>query len=142
MTRTWTIALAALALSGPAWAGLADDDLAVVKKAVASAEDDRKAVTPPAKASPAPARKTDKPQWLRVRVTEKGAKKAKVSINLPLALARALGDDVPFDWHCRHHDDSRDRCSMRLSEVLAALESGEDLVQVDDDEATVRVWVE
>ena len=34
------------------------------------------------------------------------------------------------------------RRTIRLGEVLATLEAGQSLVEVDDDEATVRIWVE
>ena len=136
-----------------------DDDLAVVKRAVAQ--------SPPA-ASPAPAatavpqatpaipappeaRKTpeaapraDKPRWLRIRVVDKAEKKSKVSVNVPLALVEAVGDDLPIDLHCgRHHTSSpADRCRIHLSEVLATLKAGQDIVEVEDDEGSVRIWVD
>ena len=89
-TTTLTLALALAALAAPAAAGSADDDLAVVKKA-----------RPPARPGghrrgPAPARRKDDPQWFRVRIVEKGKKKATVKVNLPLALVHAFGDDVPI----------------------------------------------
>ena len=35
------------------------------------------------------------------------------------------------------------RChTVRLSEVLRSLETGQELVEIEDDEATVKVWVE
>lgn len=119
----------------------ADDDLAVIRKAVTTttAEDAPKGGGP-AVTAPAPSRKGAAPQWLRVRVQEKGSKNKKVSINLPLALAQALGDELPIRWHC--HGRDAERCSIKIADVLKALESGENLVEVDDDEATVRVWVE
>jgi len=152
MTRSGTIASgAALLLAATVFAGTPEDDLAVVKKAVARAQETRppdseaKVKEPKAEASPA---RKGTPQWLKVRVVEKGSKKGKVSINVPLSLARALGDDFPIDWRChRRHseareDRKRERCEIRLSEVFAALEAGQDLVEVDDDDTTVRVWVE
>ena len=154
MTLTRTVgAGAVLLLAATVFAGAPEDDLAVVKKAVARAQETRppdsetkvKEFLPKAEASPA---RKGTPQWLKVRVVEKGSKKGKVSINVPLLLARALGDDFPIDWHCHHRrsedreDRKRERCEIRLSEVLAALEAGQDLVEVDDDDTTVRVWVE
>jgi hypothetical protein len=154
MTRNGAIASgAALLLAATVFAGTPEDDLAVVKKAVARAQETRppdseakvKESLPKAEASPA---RKGTPQWLKVRVVEKGSKKGKVSINVPLSLARALGDDFPIDWHCHRRrsedreDRKRERCEIRLSEVLAALEAGQDLVEVDDDDTTVRVWVE
>ena len=122
-----------LAGGGPA----ADDDLAVVKKAVAPAP------TPDPKESPArPASttgdrtaktRTTEPQWLKVRIVESGAHKSRVTVNLPLAMVRALGDDFPVDVGSTH---------LRLSEVLRTLESGEPLVEVKSPDSTVRVWVE
>ncbi len=155
MTRSGTIgAGAVLLLAATVFAGAPEDDLAVVKKAMARApqetgppEPEARAKASPPKAEASPARK-GAPQWLKVRVVEKGSKKGKVSINVPLSLARALGDDFPIDWRChrRHAEDredrKRERCEIRLSEVLAALEAGQDLVEVDDDDTTVRVWVE
>jgi hypothetical protein len=127
-------------LSVGTWAQASDDDLAVVKRAMAvsqAAPASPEAATPSVKAAK-PNPRTD-PQWLKVRIVEKANQKAKVTINLPLALARALGDEVPVDWHCSSH-----KCAdtLKLSAVLAALETGQSLVEIDDDEATVRIWVE
>jgi len=93
-------------------------------------------------------------RWFKVRVTEKGKKNARVNINLPIALVRALGDDFPIDvgrhmrgdrWRGDWRDGerrSRNERVIRLGDVLATLEAGQSLVEIDDDEATVRVWVE
>jgi hypothetical protein len=140
----------AVLLSAPA--GAADDDLAVVKKAVASPQ---AAVSPPAalqEERPAPAsRKAGKPepQWLKVRTFAKGGKgepRKRVSVNLPLSLVRAL-DDFPIDL-CRHHrreearDDGGRRCEVRLADVLSSLEAGQELVEVEGEDETVKIWVE
>lgn len=161
MRMLWGAAgLLGLALTVPMAAIAQEDDLAVVKKAVAQAT--------PAPAAPEDAvqkqeraedkrpavRKAGKPTWLKVRVLEKGGRK-KVNVNLPLALVRAMGDDFDVSWFCGHHrngrgshkdrdwDDDDNHCpSIKLADVLAALDSGQDLVQVDDEDSTVRVWVE
>ena len=65
-----------------------------------------------------------------------------MSVNLPLALARALGDDIPLDWACRRHDGDEGRRKIRLGDVLASLDSGQDIVQVDSEDGSVRVWVD
>jgi len=117
--------------------GSAEDDLAVVRRAVA--QNTPATTTPPPVEDKARARKAS-PQWLRVRITERGGK-SKVSVNLPLALARSIGEDIPLHWGCRRHCDG-DRASLRLGDVLRSLDSGQDIVQVDSDEGTVRVWVE
>jgi hypothetical protein len=76
------------------------------------------------------------PTWFKVRIVERGPKASRVTVNLPLALVRALGDDFPVDVHCR-------RCGrIKLSEVLRELTTGQDIVEIDSDDATVRVWVE
>ncbi|MBI3932112.1 MAG: hypothetical protein HY317_01730 [Acidobacteria bacterium] len=144
-TRMALGAFAVALLAGPAVAGTFDDDLAVVKKAL----------TPQGAPSPEPAaqvtptgpreerrvaRRGEKPTWLKVRVVEKGDKRARVSVNVPLALARALGDGFPIDLRCRRH--ARDHHAVRLGEVLDALESGQELVEIEDEDTTVKVWVE
>jgi hypothetical protein len=156
----WTLALAGTAgLVGAGVTGGAEDDLAIVKKAVASPAPSRararaaamKATeggvtavaqaTPPApEARPLP-RTGREPQWFKVRVVDKGTGRKRVTVNLPLSLVRALGDDT-FDWGCRSEGE-RPKChSVRLSEVLRSLEAGQELVEVDDEDATVKVWVE
>ena len=48
---------------------------------------------------------------------------------------------MPLDSHCRK-DAQESHRSLRLSELLETLESGQEFVQIDDDQATVRVYVE
>jgi len=133
MKATWLLAL--VLAGGTARAGSVEDDLRVVKNAVAprsqAAESQEKDATRPR------AGKGKEPQWLRVRVVEKAGKK--VSVNLPLALVRAMGDDLPIGPHCGRWGKG---ATLTLGEVLRALDSGQDLVQVDDEDANVRVWVE
>ncbi|MGE0452700.1 MAG: hypothetical protein AB7O37_04110 [Vicinamibacteria bacterium] len=116
-----------------------DNDLAAVKRAVAQ-EPGAPATTPAPRAERAQPRRgpADQGRWLRVRVNERGGRK-RVSINLPLAFVRAF-DDVPIQYDCGH--ESRRRCTLRLAEILSALDQGEDLVQIDDEETKVRVWIE
>ncbi|HSD28765.1 MAG TPA: hypothetical protein VLL75_15790 [Vicinamibacteria bacterium] len=127
------------ALAAPSAADRAEDDLQLVRKAVASssrvAEARPPAEEPPAEARPA-ARKGE-PRWLRVRITEKAGKHGRVSINLPIGIARALGED----WPISHRECRKDRCPT-LGEILRALDSGQSLVEIEDDGATVRVWVD
>ncbi|HET9318058.1 MAG TPA: hypothetical protein VFQ51_20865 [Vicinamibacteria bacterium] len=117
---------AAAAHAQPADGG-AEDDLAVVKRAV---EKEDAAPTPPA-------RRTEHARWFRVRIEERGG--GRVKINLPLMLVRELDDHVPFDLDCgrKHH-----QCRIRLSEVLDQLDSGQDLVEIKDADSTVRIWVD
>jgi hypothetical protein len=156
MKATWLLALALV--GGSARAASVEDDLAVVKKAVAHRSPDQAGMQAPS-GSPGPwdpaakpatpsqeqekdpprvrARTGKEPQWLRVRVVEKAGKK--VSVNLPLALVRALGDDIPIGLHCGRYGKGS---TLTIGEVLRVLDSGQDLVQVDDEDANVRVWVE
>ena len=114
-----------------------DDDLAVVKKAVAAEptpSPKMASVGPRSTGDPKrPKAQAPPPTWLKVRIVESGAHKSRVIVNLPLAMVRALGDDLPADLGSSH---------LRLSEVLEALESGEPLVEVISADSTVRVWVE
>jgi hypothetical protein len=159
--KQWTAFTVALALAGTTGAGLAasgEDDLEIVKKAVASPAPARarqgRSITVSAPAAPAVAatrtspeapprvRTGREPQWFKVRVVDRGTGRKKVTINLPLSVVRALGDDT-IDWGCRSGDGDRDKChTVRLSEVLRSLETGQELVEIEDEDATVKVWVE
>ena len=144
--RPWLgAALAAAVLAGGAPAGLrpaeagaaADDDLAVVKRATADDEEEKAPPAPRLRRRPA-----RDPRWLRVRVIEHRRRGAGVTINLPLGLARAIGDEIPIDLDCRRHRRGT-RCeTLRVGDVLRTLAAGEDLVLVEDEDTTVRVWVD
>ena len=138
-TRLFAVMLAA-ALAAPAAADRGEDDLQVVRKAVASstrvAQARPPAEEPPAEAKAAPSK--GEPRWLRVRIVEKAGKHGRVSISLPLGIARSLGDDWPISPRGQCH---KDHCPT-LGEILRALDSGQSLVEIEDDEATVRVWVD
>lgn len=141
MKRTLFAAALVAALAAPASADRAEDDLAAVKKAVGSAP--RAVASPPAEEPAAPplARPRSsarEPQWFRVRVVEHGRKNGRVSINLPLGLVRALGSDVRLPDSVRREAGR----GPTVGEVLRALDSGQSLVEIEDEEATVRVWVE
>lgn len=142
----WVVAGAAAALlAGTAMA--ADDDLAVVKKAVAQASPPSVMAEAQPKAAPSAHKSGKEPQWLRVRVFEKddkGETRKRVSVNLPLSLVRAL-DEMPIDL--RHHwkreaGERGRRCELKLGDVLAALDAGQELVEVEEGDKTVKVWVE
>ena len=165
---TAAIAIAMVGLGGLALAGTlgpADDDLTVVKKAVARPAakptataqatmpaqsttpaaplaETRQAATATASSAPRPlARSGREPQWFKVRVVDKTSGRKKVTINLPLSLVRAIGDEN-IDWGCRDRAD-REHChTVKFSDVLRSLETGQELVEIEDEEATVRVWVE
>jgi hypothetical protein len=101
-----------------------DDDLAVVRKALQK--------TPGADAP----KTGGKPQWVHVRVEGKKEKKEKVSINIPFALVEALGDqEICHTWKGEHK-------AIHLSDLLKSLEAGQQLVEVDDEEETVKIWID
>jgi len=141
--RAWMLAAgiagAALALGGLVRAAAQEtaDDLTVVKRAVAQAPAPAATVVKPAATAP----RSGKPQWFKVRVVDKGSRKGRVTVNLPLALVRAFGD-TPFDWKCGGDEHPARRCSIKVADVLEALEAGQELVEVDDENSIVKIWVE
>jgi hypothetical protein len=145
MKRLFVMAILGAAIAAPAAAGNALDDLQAVKKAVLSSSGSQ--ARPPAEDAGGAAAETKpqlrakgEPMWFRVRIVEKAGKRARVSLNLPIGLVRSFGDDWPIPGYrgCR----KRDRCGVTVGEMLRALDSGQPLVDIEDDEATVRVWVE
>lgn len=144
MKRIIVTAFLGLALAAPAVAGNAEDDLAAVRKAVASTSGHqaRPPAEDPGQASER-ARESRKPPemvWFRVHVAEKGKGGARVSLKLPIGLARLAGDD--WSLSSRDRCSRRSGCRVRLGELLRALDSGHSLVDIEDDDAVVRVWVE
>jgi hypothetical protein len=145
MKRVLAMAILGAAIAAPAGAGSAEDDLQAVKKAVLASAGSGTQARPPAE-DPAPAPRarpkprTGGPMWFRVRIVEKAHEGARVSVNLPIGLVRSLGDDWPIPSY--HGCRKRDRCGATLGEILRALDTGQDLVQIEDDETTVRVWVD
>jgi hypothetical protein len=145
MKTTLAVSVLLLAVAGSAAADRAEDDLQAVKKAVASSSG-AQAARPVAEAAPRPqeqareASRKGEPQWFRVRIVEKGGKRARVSVNLPLALVRSLGDDWPIGLDCKRDRDHGH--GPTLGQVLRALDAGESLVEIEDEESTVRVWVD
>lgn len=132
-----------VALAAPAVASSADDDLQAVKKAVLTSSGSQ--VRPPAEdpgiaADTKPQPRPGEAKWLRVRIVEKAGRRARVSVNLPLGLVRAFGEDWPIPAY--HGCRKRERCGATLGEILRALDSGQNLVEVEDDETTVRVWID
>jgi hypothetical protein len=146
-------ALGVLALAGAAGAaaGSQADDLAVVRRAVqqpARTASARPQAAPDEVKPPEPPRLTGARdlRWFKVRIVETGAKRTKVTVNLPIGVVRAM-EDWPIDLHCGRGARVRVKgregdCSIRLGDILASLEAGQDLVTVESDDATVRVWVE
>jgi hypothetical protein len=140
--RTWGgVAAACLLLAGPAAAAEGDDDLALVRRAMASAE--RPPAVEPPRSEPERSRVARSPEqrsapaWLKVRIADDDDG-ASLSLDLPLALVRAI-DDLACD-----DEDAADPSERRsgLGDLLAGLVSGQPLVSIEADDAEVRVWVE
>jgi hypothetical protein len=134
------LALAGLVvfIAGAALAG--DDDLAVVRKAVQVAQNTKAA--PAAETQRAKPKRPDEGRaetaWLRIRIAEKGRQRERVSINVPLSFVEALADedaDRPAKGRGRH-------CGLDWAAVVKALRSTSSIVDIEDDEASVRVYVE
>ena len=138
------VAAVGVGLAAPAAADRAEDDLQAVKKALLASTQAQ--ARPPAEdpaqqqAQPKPPTRSGQPMWLRVRVVEKGSKRARVAVNLPIGLVRALGDDWPIPAY--HGCHKRDHCGATLGEILRALDTGQNLFEIEDDEASARVWIE
>jgi len=140
--RKGALVFALAALAGTADATERDDDLALVRRAVAESRIAQDAsATPPAEA-PAHGRAERKraPRWLKVRIAPERGGGDRVSVNVPLALVRFVGD-VDVDLGC---EDEREHevCGMSVLDLLDELESGQDLVEIDGGDAKIRIWVE
>ena len=153
MRRMAAFVFLGASLAVPAAADRSDDDLQAVRKAVASSRASAPASAapqeksrPPVEEEPAPPQarrplKSSDLKWLHVRVAPKaGGKSGRVSVNVPLGLVKLFGDDwpIPTGPSCQRHD----RCHLTLGDILRALDSGQTLVDIEDDEASVKVWVE
>ena len=117
----------------------ADDDLAVVKRAVAVSSEDKETSAPAAR------RNGRRPSWLKVSIIEQkeGKKEAKVSVTLPLALLAALGRDATVDVSQFGVKGLKDtEKNIRIMDVLESLEPGTMLVEVREENEHVRIWVE
>jgi len=130
-----------LMLAGPLAAAEGDDDLALVKRAVDSSAARSRQET---REAPREARDAGRPSeapapaWLKVEVVEDDAEGASLSINLPLALVRAV-DALACE---KKGGAGSERAKPGLADLLAGLVSGQSLVSIESDDAKVRVWVE
>ena len=127
MRTTLAVVLLSVPVALPV--GAADDDLTVVKRAVQNHE------------TPSPAAARGGARWFRVRIEERDG--SKVKVNLPLPFVRALGekaDSWPGGFRCGRNGGGP--CKLKLSEVLGALDAGQEFVTIDDEEASVRIWID
>jgi hypothetical protein len=153
MRRMLAYSILGALIAVPAAADRSDDDLQAVRKAVGKTVASSTVQSPAPEMSRPPAEEEPMPpqarrplksrdlKWLHVRVAPKaGSRSGRVSVNVPLGLVRMFGDDwpIPTGPSCRQHD----RCHLTLGDIFRALDSGQTLVDIEDDEATVKVWVE
>ena len=124
------MAIAVLCGSWAVAAQAADDDLTVVKRAVQDPQSAR------------PAAAHGEARWFRVRVDKREG--GKVRVNLPLPFVRALGEQAdaepgPLGFRCGRAGHP---CSFKLSEILSALDAGQEFVSIEAEDASVRVWID
>ena len=83
-------------------------------------------------------------QWLKVRVFEKegGKERETVSVTLPVAVLSLLGDDARVDLAKVGGDVLKDTKPVRIADILEAFEPGQPIVEVDEKDSHVKVWVE
>jgi hypothetical protein len=121
-----------------------EDDLSVVKRAMAR-NDSRSAAIPRAEADAPADGKEHAPHWLKIRVLDKSGRQARVALNVPLGLVKALGGDLPVDlsgeWRATDDRGRRHRAPT-IRELLGMLQAGQEIVEIESEEAHVRVWVE
>ncbi len=78
--------------------------------------------------------------WFKLEVTDKGANKAKVKINIPLSLVEMIADcdkeavDI----------DLKDKCKISLKTILKELKKNGPLtlIEAEDDKELVKIWFE
>ena len=165
MTMRWAMVLGLAGLLAPSLtARAADDDLAVVKRAVATTAVMDDAPSRPA-ATNAPAARAEgrgetrteargegrarrpeaRAHWLKVRVVDgrKDRRDEKVSVTVPLAVLALLDSDATVDLSelgvkgLAGHSKK-----IRVAELLESFEPGQTLVEVDAEDSHIRVWVE
>lgn len=75
--------------------------------------------------------------YLKIRVVEKGSGTAKVSVTIPLALARLALAALPDEEKARLAEEGYD-----LDSIIDMMVRTGDMVRIEDEEATVRIWIE
>jgi len=123
----------------PALVVASEDDLAVVRRAVAGgsgttvAEDHSR--------TRAASKVRREAQWLRVRVTHKDGR-GKVKFDLPLFVARTVGGEIPIEWGACPKGSKAGKGSTKLAEVLDLLDAGDDVVRIETEDASIRIFVD
>jgi hypothetical protein len=121
-----------------------EDDLSVVKRAMAR-DDSRSAASPRAEADALADGREHAPHWLKIRVLDKSGRQARVAVNVPLGLVKALEATCRWilsgEWRATDDRGRRHRAPT-IREVLGMLQAGQEIVEIESEEARVRVWVE
>jgi hypothetical protein len=118
-----------------------DDDLVErAKLALLRLEPAALASTPSAAPPPAPRTSFREATWIRVRIYEKGASKAKVSVNLPVALAELVFKSLPDDARAELRRKGYD--ADNFWERLKKLGPTEILSIDNEDGERVQIWFE
>lgn len=128
MKRTTLMALAILGsglAAAPAFAAANDQDFKVIQKAV--------------RQSPA-SDAGGEVKWFKVLITDSKSGEAKVKVTLPIALVEA----VLACTDGKHFKVADGDCGIDLKAVFAALKKAgpRALVEIEDDGAVVKVWLE
>jgi len=129
-TRTALIILAAFSLgltAGPAWTASKDKDFKIIQRAVNQ--------------GPAPAVETrGEVKWLKVLISDDNSREARVKLTLPVALIEVLISCTDS----RHFKVDEGDCEIDLKAVWAALKKAGPLalVEIEDDGAIIKVWLE
>ena len=76
--------------------------------------------------------------WFRIEVTDKKADKVKVKIKLPMSVIDLLiesDDDLKID---------SEKCKLNLKKILAELKKAgpTTLIEVEEDDVLVKIWIE
>jgi len=95
---------------------------------------------PPEPGSRPPAPRGREARWFRLRIFEAGSSKAKVSVNLPIALADMLFQSLPEDAKADLRRDGYD--AEKLWARLRALGPTEILTVEGQDGGKIQIWME
>jgi len=76
--------------------------------------------------------------WFKVQITDKKTKKTTVKITLPISIIEMLADSSDGDLKIK------DKCEINLKKVIADLKKHGPmtLLEVDEDDESIRIWFE
>lgn len=102
--------------------GNSADDYKVIKKAVKGK------------------RTSGEASFIRIEVTDKKTKKAKVKIKVPLSLVELVSDCVPDNIDIK----GKGKCNIDMKKILKELKKHGPmtLIEVDEEDAMVKIWIE